>query len=52
MIPAVVTLNVKRFDTPPPEHAPANWSSCLCDDCWADYLDLCDEQDGLSHPAA
>jgi hypothetical protein len=45
-----ITLHVTTFHIPPPEHAPADWSSCLCGDCWREYLEECDRQDDLSNP--
>jgi|RhiMetStandDraft_4_1073278.scaffolds.fasta_scaffold938246_2 hypothetical protein len=52
MTTETITLDVATFRTPRPAHTPGNWSSCLCDKCWREYLDLCDQQDDLSNPAA
>jgi hypothetical protein len=49
MITETITLEVRTFHTPPPEHARG---PCLCDQCWRDYLDWRDQHDDLINPAA
>jgi hypothetical protein len=47
-----ITLDVRTFRTPQPGHTPGRGAACLCDDCWREYLDWCDRQDGERRPAA
>ena len=37
MTTTTITLDMRIFRTPPPDHTKYD---CLCDDCWHDYLEL------------
>jgi hypothetical protein len=41
-----IILEVWTHRTEPPEHT--GRPSCLCTACWLEYLDWCDERDGLT----